>query len=198
MNFVPSFLRDLQIFVGYTYRAFIQPLTKPSFVNSPIDGALRSSKIPKHATSSSWTPIALKYFIAPSMPILSGSSCGSSELLVSQISKSPRNNIPNTSIFVEYLSYFRRISRVGSVLEISVRRVSHVSLHPSLEFRESQHNQRRNMKVCDVSVHIISRSKIVPTLTATAYPQQSWQRDAYAGCQACNLPSPVPNKVLVW
>lgn len=60
------------------YPVILQPLMKPSRVNSPIDGDLSSSAIPRHATSSRPTLMSPRYFIAPSMPIPSGLSSGAS------------------------------------------------------------------------------------------------------------------------
>lgn len=64
-----------------TYPTALHPFTKPSRVNSPIDGDLRSSAIPRQVTSSSWTWMSPKNFIAPSIPIPSGFSSGSSSLI---------------------------------------------------------------------------------------------------------------------
>src|SRR5436190_17783710 len=61
-----------------TYFIFFQPSTKPSLVNSPIDGDRSNSAMPRHTTSSSLTLMSPKYFIAPSMPIASGVFLGES------------------------------------------------------------------------------------------------------------------------
>lgn len=62
-----------------TYSVDFHPSTKPSRVNSPMDGHLHISKMARQATSSSWTSISPRNLMAPSIPMPSGVSSASSE-----------------------------------------------------------------------------------------------------------------------
>ena len=64
--------------VRKAYPTDFHPFTKPSRVNSPMDGDLRSSAIPRQVTSSNWTWMSPRNFIAPSIPMPFGLSSGSS------------------------------------------------------------------------------------------------------------------------
>ena len=111
----------------------LHPVTKPSRVNSPIDGDLSSSATPRHATSSSCTWISPRNFIAPSMPIPSGFSSGSSSRWSVSCGHPLFRAEVLTSITVKDLAYSSGCSGASlASLEITSECVSLIDVGPIL------------------------------------------------------------------